>query len=840
MEENRTKSWFRKSDALITAFLVPVLVLLVIYAQRKIYPFGDRVYLRIDMYHQYAPFFSELKNKLAGSGSFLYSWNVGMGVNFVPIISYYLASPLNWLLAVIPRDHILEFMDYGIVLKTGLAGLTMTIFLERHAENSKYAPAFFGIFYALSGYMAAYSWNVMWLDCIVLFPLVCLGIEKIVFDKKGVLYCIALGLCIVSNYYISIMICIFAVMYLIMLLIMKGRQSFGSFAGSIGIFAGFSLLAGLIAAALWLPQIFEYASTASAVNEFPDWVKSYFSIIDVIARHMMNVEVEVGLEHWPNIYCGVAVIPLVMMFIMNKNISLKEKCVYGVMIFFLLASFSLSILAYLWHGFHFPNSLPSRQSFIYIFLVLYISFRAVDQLDGNTLKHIGIATVSTAAFMLLCQKFADSDYFGWEVLYLSLGFVSIYLLLMYLYRAEKINVNVLAFILLAVVSLEAALNMNSTSISTTSRSQYVEDNDNVRAVVNYAYDKDEDFYRFEKNTRKTKNDGAWMDFHSVSLFASTAHKGMSDIFTKLGCEASTNAYVITGSTPLVDALFDIKYVISNSECRDTNKTLVCTKGDTWLYKNKYCLPLGYTISENARQMLKVDMGHPVHEQNQIARTFGAADVLKQIDGFREAGEYTFTAPEDGLYYAFSENPKTETVRLSIGDSQKTFENVDRGYLMELGWLNKNDIVYLKPTDKTEVLMSAYRFNYDALGQIAEKLEDGKIRVADYGDMYVNASVDVPEDRMMLMSIPYDKGWTVTVDGNPARTYEAFGAFIAFDIKAGHHDLVLKYEPQGFRKGMAVSEIALAILILIAIVSIIVTAVKKKKTDRFVVRKDEIR
>ena len=46
---------------------------------------------------QYAPFFAEFRHKLADGGSLLYSWNVGMGVNFAALYAYYLASPLNWL-----------------------------------------------------------------------------------------------------------------------------------------------------------------------------------------------------------------------------------------------------------------------------------------------------------------------------------------------------------------------------------------------------------------------------------------------------------------------------------------------------------------------------------------------------------------------------------------------------------------------------------------------------------------------------------------------------------------------------------------------------------------------
>ena len=107
---------------------------------------------------------------------------------------------------------IIEFMSYGIVLKIGLAGLSFTWYLKRHCKTRDFGAGFFGIFYALSGYVAAYSWNIMWLDCIILLPLILLGLERLVKGGKPYLYCLALGASILSNYYISIMICLFLVL----------------------------------------------------------------------------------------------------------------------------------------------------------------------------------------------------------------------------------------------------------------------------------------------------------------------------------------------------------------------------------------------------------------------------------------------------------------------------------------------------------------------------------------------------------------------------------------------------------------------------------------------------
>ena len=182
-KKRRTVPVLKSRDGLMIAFFVPVLVMICIFAQRGIFPFGERCFLRTDMYHQYAPFFSEFQHKLRTGGSLLYSWDVGMGVNFAALYAYYLASPLNWLILLCPKKFIIEFMTIMIVIKIGLSGLSFAWYLKQHSKNCILGVGFFGIFYALSGYMAAYSWNIMWLDCILLFPLIVYGLERLVREQ---------------------------------------------------------------------------------------------------------------------------------------------------------------------------------------------------------------------------------------------------------------------------------------------------------------------------------------------------------------------------------------------------------------------------------------------------------------------------------------------------------------------------------------------------------------------------------------------------------------------------------------------------------------------------------
>ncbi len=301
----------KPGDAYAAAFLIPVLVMIIIFIQRGIFPFGEESFLRTDMYHQYAPFFSEFQYKLNQWRKPALQLGYRNGRKLLPLFTPIIWQvPVNWLLILCPKGLIIEFMTYLIVLKIGLAGLSLDmVSAQTLAAGWTSALAFFGIFYALSGYMAAYSWNIMWLDCIVLFPLILLGLERLVKEGRWGMYCICLGLSILSNYYISIMICIFMVLYFIALLIMEKRKTLKEYGKTFLRFVfkltGSRRLCGCGSGA---------GGDGASVYGFRKHFNfhrpstSYFSIFDMIARHIGNVEVEIGLDHWPNIYCGVAVL----------------------------------------------------------------------------------------------------------------------------------------------------------------------------------------------------------------------------------------------------------------------------------------------------------------------------------------------------------------------------------------------------------------------------------------------------------------------------------------------------------------------------------------------------
>ena len=806
----------RPNDGLKIAFFIPMVIMVIIFIQRGIFPFGDESFLRTDMYHQYAPFFSEFQHKLRNGGSLLYSWDIGMGVNFAALYAYYLASPMNWLIMLCPKSLVIEFMTYMIVFKIGLSGLTFAWYLKKHCKTDSIGIGFFGIFYALSGYMAAYSWNIMWLDCILLFPLIMYGLEKLVREGNGFLYCITLGLSILSNYYISIMICIFMVLYFGALLILEKMDDWEDYTDACIRFAVYSLLSGAMAAVVLLPEIYALQSTASGDFNFPKTLTSYFTIFDMIARHLTCVETEIGLDHWPNIYCGVAVLMFFLLYVVCKKISVKERAVYCGLLLIFFASFSTNVLNFIWHGFHYPNSLPSRQSFIYIFLMLFVCFRAFMYLEETPKKHINAAFLGSICFVLLAEKLIDAKHFHFSIFYVAIIVLSMYAGVLHMFKIGKRELA--ACLALILVSVEAAANTAVTSVTITSREAYTRDNEDVHMLMDMVEPSD-DFYRVEKKTRKTKNDGAWMNFPSVSLFSSTANADLTEFFKRMGCEASTNSYSITGSTPLVDSLVSIKYALYSEEVPNTELwAYMKESGETYLYENLYTLPLGFVISHSVEDNWQFKMDNPGEVQNDLCQALGNDAVLQWIDSNTSGKNCTFTPDLDGYYYVYVTNKKVKSVKAAVPSGSKTFNNTDRGYLLELGSLVAgNQITLTSQTDGQDMKCEVYRFSDEAMISLYEKLNKTPLKLTSWEDTKLAGTVNAAERGVLFTSIPYETGWTVKIDGEVTETEKIFEAFLSVDIPAGEHEITFEYFPSGLKPGIIITLASIAILAMLFIV-----------------------
>ena len=156
----RQPVWF-----LLLSFLFPMLFLSAGFAMQHVYPLGDRQILVVDFWHQYYPFLRLLHEKLQHGGSLLYTWNSGLGSDFVSMAAYYAASPLNLLTVLVPDAWLREAVTVLLLLKVGCAGLFFALFLKgtfHRNDFSLFAMPCAAICWAITGISSGW---IRWRCC---------------------------------------------------------------------------------------------------------------------------------------------------------------------------------------------------------------------------------------------------------------------------------------------------------------------------------------------------------------------------------------------------------------------------------------------------------------------------------------------------------------------------------------------------------------------------------------------------------------------------------------------------------------------------------------------------
>ncbi|MBR5438407.1 MAG: YfhO family protein, partial [Clostridia bacterium] len=325
MNKNK-KSFLADNQYIIIAFLATSVTMLAVYLCNAMIPFGDKTILRMDLYHQYGPLFAELYDIVKEGGSFFYSWKSGLGSCFLGNYFNYLSSPIGAVIMFFGHNNIPEAIGAMVLIKAALSASAFTYYIKNSLKNQNFAAVSFGILYAFCGYMLAYYWNVMWLDAMVLLPVVLLGIEKIINHGKPAIYITGLALTMFSNYYMSYMLCIFSVIYFIYYFAAncsladkvnplsdeKGLTN-NRFFRSGCIFALGSVAAAGLMACVLLPVYGVLQSSSATSGTFPTNPESYFSFFDFFANHFAALTTTIrssGDDVLPNVYCGVLTIIL--------------------------------------------------------------------------------------------------------------------------------------------------------------------------------------------------------------------------------------------------------------------------------------------------------------------------------------------------------------------------------------------------------------------------------------------------------------------------------------------------------------------------------------------------
>lgn len=357
---------------LALSFAVPAVVLLICFAVCDIAPFGDRTLCSMDGYSQYYPMLMTMSEAVK-EGEIFYSFNGALGFNLWAQSGYYTNS-LLWLpLYFLPHSLQVSYIDLTVLFRLSLAGLFLCLYLIRTHRNASFIKTVtvfpsLSLAWALSGYMTAFINQLMWTDVVVLLPLVILGIQYIREKKSPALYILALFLSIVSCFYISFMVCIFAVLWFLFLML-RERLLWRERLSCAVRFGASSLLAGGMSAVVIIPVYKALSLTKASDLCFEGTLGLNYNLKDFLLRLLPFQELSQEYD-LPNLYCTVTVFILFFFFLFSKRLSRRHRAAAFIFVTFMFVSMCVNLGEFIWHGFHYPNQLPARQSFLAIFLML--------------------------------------------------------------------------------------------------------------------------------------------------------------------------------------------------------------------------------------------------------------------------------------------------------------------------------------------------------------------------------------------------------------------------------------------------------------------------------------
>ena len=868
----KNKNWNYPALAFGFTFLSFVIVMIV----KGFSPFGDSSMLYSDAYHQYYPFFVAFRRTLRSGESLLYSWNVGMGMDYLGLIAYYLASPLNLVSVILPEGLLLPYFSFLVPIKLSLASFFFALFLRKLFQQNDLGVTLFGCFYGLCAWALAYLWNIMWLDTFALLPLVIMGMVSLLTERKFVLYTVALFLSILTNYYIGFFTCIFVLLVFFCYEICRwnGVKKFLIDLCLMGIF---SILAIGMTAILELPALAALQTTQSSVNSFPEGFKlnianentwrGLLNAMGQVAGNMNGGLEPTFKEGLPNLYCGLFANAFGILFLYSDKIRIRDKLCALLLLVFFNISFIIRQLDYIWHGFHFTNMIPYRFSFLHSFVLLYMAYRAYLNREHFTLPQIIVSGV-LAILLVFCSE-SRTD---WMYLIYNGAFLLLYLFLLVYPRVlripaeDAVEEDIINYftakqsrhalctrLLLIVIALEMALNLVNfgSTFTGTSTAFYPRGKEYTASMIRYMHERewDELFFRAETTHTQTLNDGALNNYNGISTFTSSANVKVTNFMAKLGYGAKDtyNRYCFEESSPVSNLFLGLKYMIERTGVVEENPYFedLHSYGDVHLLKNNAYLPLGFLAEQDLAELSFAEdanafdfqnwlftaatgIGTPVWSHvNGDALSISASDAdISDVSPYgnsnyttsNESGtvKYKYTIAEDGFFCIWLDLNKRNDFTVRLNGTELYTESYSVPQMAAVSQVHAGDVVEVslacKANESGTININAALMDDAVYQEGYTRLSQSVLELTDFSSTAVDGSILCNRDGLLYTSIPQNGNWQVFVDGEAVECSLVGDVMIAVPLTKGYHEIAFRYHNNAFAIGWKVSFLCTAVLV----------------------------
>ena len=825
-----------------------IIIMTAIFRSFGLFPFGTKTLLTSDMRSQYVDFLSYFKN-ITLSG---YSFKLGAGNDLLSFVAYYLASPINMLVFFFKNSA--DAASAIFVVKLLLAALSCNFYLKHseiiaHNGVTEKAVPLLSVMYAFCGFTMMYSMNIIWFDTVYLFPLLILSVENMLLNK-GRSMPLWTALIIITGFYTGIMAIYFSLLYCVVLyIIFKDRVSFRRMIH--GYFTGISMSAFVL-----MPVLIRLSSNKMTEDNF------MYKLSLLLNKELSDI-FGFALQVWFIALVVIYGFGIILIRIkggqafMRKNVVNNALfAVFGCMIlivnvFFLIGSFRVDGFSDLKCFLPFKYDKDSPQLYSGIVTYIGVALGVYSLRHGEFKKYIVLLLLLTVSMIpIFSYNFDILIHAGQEPISFPFRYtfiISFYMIIVSAYgfscyRIKEQFLNIFAVMFTVVFAVEIFVNALGTfKYNETYWFGYTDHKNFERFIekTGDAVDKidDDGFYRVEKNFNRNVNDNMQLNYNGISHYSSMYNYGLINFLVKSGCVCTHLYGTYIGHTPLMDALFGVKYTMASTDTDFLEKCTISKDDNFTYYDDMYekiysndCVDLyenpdgdnfAFYADDAVLNMNVDEMDIESFEfLNQVYNSILGSEVNpynRQTVIENDINIFNIEATESGaLFVKTSSNVEHKTVY--VNDSP-----VGSGYYDLFGYVHTNlycakvekgDIVTLrfespKQISSNDVL--AYIEESEAYDEAVRFMQKNKVGYNFKSDdeIIINVSGD---GGLIFTRIPYDENWKAVSDKN-VLTYNIFNTFLCLEAPAGEYTIVLKYKPSGLLWSSMISIFAFFVFLM---------------------------
>lgn len=837
----------------ILSFILPSFIFFTYFYFRKL------DILTVDLGQQYIDFLAYFKSNLFHSPlNLVYSFSKGLGGSMVGTDAYYLNSPLNLFLLLFPTKLLPQATLFLISLKIGLAGLTSYFLWQKKFQSTgKFFALSASLAYALSGYVLANNLNLMWLDSVILLPLLIYSLQKILKNQKNNHLVLITFLLWFTNFYTGYMALLFGFLYFISNLF---GQNISQPLKKIGIYFKESVLATLLTSFSLLPTIIELLQGKTNVDSQFNW-HFQFMPWNIFTKFELGsysfTEMEKG---FPNIFLTSTFLLLALLYFTSRSFSKRQKLFQVALLIFLLLSLSFNPLILLWHMGQFPVWYPGRFSFVLIFYLLDLSIQLLQKQNHFTVWQKVIADIFLGALIIFWyiskNHFEFMSNFKFEVSAIFLICVGLFITF-YNYHWAKI-------FLFGLVGIEVILNLifSLNEISYQNNFAYSNTTTNLTQAVNYLHQKDSSIFRIEKNFDRSDNDSMSNNYYGVGHFNSISDSKTISFIRNLGLKNNDNSFSNNYSTLVTDSILGIKYyLLPNSrrwrlpiqqqinltetyERLDLNQDpFLKNIGQIQIRKNSTALPLFFTLNSTSNFSLKD--GDPIYNQtNLLQQILGhqtyfytalafPKPILRNAKAWKSSwhvystinkkfdSSVSFTivpSTNDPYYLELPSYVNQDNATLIINGKEIDTNDLGTGFkLINLTSQQKNHPIHVTFNLKSHTLdlSTARLWTFDATSyqHVMQKYLQNQPTIYQTSSLSLKFNYHTNQKTTFASTLPYSKNWLIFDNGKKIASHYWQKTFLSFSLSKGNHQITLIYLPYPLLIGTVISLVTLVFILI---------------------------